>query len=324
MVKIALDAGHGINTPGKRSPDDEREWSFNNKVLIAAAERLNQYKDVQILRLDDPTGRTDVPLRTRTNKANNWKADVLVSIHHNANTSKWGTWGGVETFTHPQSSKASKEIASIINPIIVKAMGLRDRGTKTSNLHMVRESSMPSILTEGGFMDSLTDIKALRDDNKLKAQGYAIADGLAKYFKLEFKNEQASNHNKGELTMSQYEELKKEIENLKNQLSSEREVSKSFEESWNWTKSKEFLDGSNPGRYVTREQLSAVLYRYNNSNDLSPTSKIDLEELFENLYTDKLFLENHSNKSDSIERYEVVNKLVSVLNRFYKDYRKEK
>ncbi|WP_354313145.1 N-acetylmuramoyl-L-alanine amidase [Sporosarcina psychrophila] len=47
---------------------------------------------------------------------------------------------------------------------------------------MLRESSMPAILTEGGFMDSTTDIGALRSDAKLKAQGEAIADGLAVYF----------------------------------------------------------------------------------------------------------------------------------------------
>lgn len=43
---------------------------------------------------------------------------------------------------------------------------------------------MPAILTEGGFMDSTTDIGALRSDAKLKSQGVAIAEGLAAYYKL--------------------------------------------------------------------------------------------------------------------------------------------
>lgn len=188
MVKIALDAGHGINTAGKRTPDGEREWTFNSKVLLACSARLNKYQDVQILRLDDPTGNTDVPLATRTNKANAWKADALVSIHHNAFDGKWGSHGGVETLVQEIiASKASKDIAAIINPLIVKAMGLRDRGVKSKNNHMTRVSNMPAILTEGGFMDSKTDIPALRSDAKLKAQGEAIADGLAAYFKLKLK-----------------------------------------------------------------------------------------------------------------------------------------
>lgn len=189
MTKIALDAGHGRNTAGKRSPSDEREWEFNNKVLLACVAKLNTYENVQILRLDDPTGNTDVPLLTRTNKANAWKADVLVSIHHNALAGKWHSGGGIETFVQEKTaSKASKDIASIVQSRIVKAMGLRDRGVKTSNLHMTRAAHAPAILTEGGFFDSTVDIIALRDGSKMKAQGEAIADGLAVYFKLKSKN----------------------------------------------------------------------------------------------------------------------------------------
>lgn len=187
MVKIALDAGHGLNTAGKRTPSGEREWTFNSKVLLACVAKLNAYENVQILRLDDPTGKTDVPLKTRTDKANNWKADVLVSIHHNALNSQWGSHGGVETHVQQGSSKVSMDIAKIIQPRITKAMGLRDRGIKISNLHMNREAKSPSLLCEGGFMDSTTDIPALRNDAKLKVQGEAIAEGLAAYFKLKLK-----------------------------------------------------------------------------------------------------------------------------------------
>ncbi|MDW0113753.1 N-acetylmuramoyl-L-alanine amidase [Sporosarcina saromensis] len=187
MVKIALDAGHGINTPGKRSPDGEREWSFNNAVILACIERLNTYQDVQILRLDDPSGKKDVSLVARVKKANDWGADALVSAHHNALIDDWGSHGGVETYVSKNASKASVELAKIINPKIVDAMGLRNRGVKRADWYMVRYSKMPAILTEGGFMDSTTDILALRDKDKLKAQGYAIADGLAAYFGLKSK-----------------------------------------------------------------------------------------------------------------------------------------
>lgn len=188
---VALDAGHGINTAGKRTPDGEREWSFNNTVLLAAKKRLAQYEDVEVLRLDDSTGKTDVPLITRTNKANQAKADVLVSIHHNANTGKWGDWTGVETFTYTPASANPKSVALAkqVQPRLVKAMGLRDRGVKAADFHMVRESKMPAILTEGGYMDSKTDIKALRSVDHLEAAGKAIADGVADYLGLKLKKE---------------------------------------------------------------------------------------------------------------------------------------
>ena len=187
VVKIALDAGHGMITAGKCTPDGEREWSFNNIVILAAQKALLEYEGVQILRLDDPTGRTDVPLRTRTDRANAWEADVLVSAHHNALAGVWGSHGGVETFVHPTGRRASYDLADVVQPLIAKAMGLRNRGVKQLNLHMVRESNMTAILTEGGFMDSTTDIGALRNTAKLQAQGRAIAEGLAQYYKLKRK-----------------------------------------------------------------------------------------------------------------------------------------
>jgi N-acetylmuramoyl-L-alanine amidase len=184
MPKIAYEAGHGINTSGKRTPDGEREWMFNDKVARAFDEKMNQYDQVQLLRLDDPTGNRDVPLTERTNKANAWGADVLISFHHNALSGSWGTHTGIETYVHPESSAASKEIQRLIHPRIVVAMGLKDRGMKEANFHMLRESNVPSVLIEGGFMDSTIDIKELRNDSKLRAQGEAATHALVDFFFL--------------------------------------------------------------------------------------------------------------------------------------------
>ncbi|MFS0574092.1 N-acetylmuramoyl-L-alanine amidase [Sporosarcina sp. 179-K 3D1 HS] len=186
MVKIVLDAGHGLHTPGKRSPDGEREWSFNNQVVLACIRKLKSYKGVEILRVDDPTGERDVPLRERTDRANHWKADFYVAVHHNAHSGKWGQWSGVETYTyeHPHANPISVELAHFIQPRMVRAMGLTDRGVKRANFHVLRETAMPAILTEGGFMDSTIDIRALRSVEKLETQGEAIADGVAAYFGL--------------------------------------------------------------------------------------------------------------------------------------------
>lgn len=189
MVKVAWSAGHSINTPGKRSPNDEREWSFNDKVVDAGMLYLAKYENVQQIRVDDSSGRADIPLEKRTDTANAWGADVYVSCHHNAINGVWGNHGGVETFIHPQASKASQDIAALIHPKVVKAMGLTDRGLKTANYHDLRESNMPSVLVEGGFMDSRIDIKKMRDDKFLKAQGEAIAKGIAEYFNLKLKTD---------------------------------------------------------------------------------------------------------------------------------------
>jgi N-acetylmuramoyl-L-alanine amidase len=189
-ILVAIDAGHasfGV-TPGKRSPDNEYEWDFNNKVALACIARL-EANGIKIFRLDDPTGKTDVPLKVRTDKANKVKANILVSIHHNANTGKWGTWTGTETYIYTNASANSEKLAKIVQPLLVKAYGLSDRGVKRKNLHMVRESFMPAILTEGGFFDSSIDIKKLRDDKVLKNAGEVIANGIMEYFGIQPKED---------------------------------------------------------------------------------------------------------------------------------------
>ncbi|XKH51304.1 N-acetylmuramoyl-L-alanine amidase [Chryseomicrobium palamuruense] len=186
MVKIALDAGHGLNTPGKRSPAGEREWSFNDTVLRWLIHNLKSYEDVEVLRLDDPTGRRDVPLKERTDKANAWGADSLVSVHHNGLLGKWGNHTGTETYIYPDSVKGM-ELAQAVHPEIVRRFKLRDRGIKKENFHMLRESNMPAILTEGGYMDSSIDIVALRSEERLRAQADGITAGLVKFHRLKKK-----------------------------------------------------------------------------------------------------------------------------------------
>src|SRR5690625_3291852 len=187
MAKIiAIDAGHGINTAGKRTPAGEREWSFNTVVAGAVIKELRNYEGVKTVRLDDPSGKRDVPLSERTNKANAAKADVLISCHHNANTGRWGNWTGTETYHYPGSSKG-RRLATVIHPYMTDAYKLRDRGIKSANFHMLRESNMPAILIEGGFMDSSIDIKKLRDKAVLKRAGRNIAEGIAEYFGLKKK-----------------------------------------------------------------------------------------------------------------------------------------
>ncbi|MEK5528528.1 N-acetylmuramoyl-L-alanine amidase [Viridibacillus sp. FSL R5-0468] len=188
-IKIAVCAGHGKHTAGKRSPADEREWHFNNQVVKALIKMLEKYENVLILRLDDPTGETDVSLSERVNRANEWGADIYISCHHNALTSKWGDWTGVETFvmTPKSANPSSLKLAKEVHPLVVEAMGLRDRGIKDANYAVLRDTKMPAILVEGGFMDSTIDIVKMRDTEYLKAQGEAIAKGAAVYLGAKLK-----------------------------------------------------------------------------------------------------------------------------------------
>ncbi len=191
-IKVAYCAGHGHNTTGKRTPDGDREWDFNNIVATAFASELSKYENVSLKRTDDPTGKTDIELRKRTKDANNWGADYYISFHHNANTSKWGSWTGVETFKFTTASTKASELAKAIHPALVEGYGLKDRGIKTANYQILRDTICPAILLEGGFMDSTTDIKVLKDSSKLKNAGKLIAQALAKHLGLKLKETKPS------------------------------------------------------------------------------------------------------------------------------------
>ena len=185
--KIGTDAGHALTTAGKQTPDKEKEWSFNDAVLKAFIKEMKNYEDVQVYRYDDTSGKTDVPLKTRTDKANKDKVDLYISFHHNANTGKWGDWTGTETHVYETKPKEAVKLAQIVQPKMAKAYGLKDRGIKYTNLHITRETNMTAILLEGGFMDSRIDIKKMRDIAVLNEVGKAVAQAVAQYAKLKKK-----------------------------------------------------------------------------------------------------------------------------------------
>ena len=185
-MKIVLDAGHGINTPGKRTPDDIREWTLNERVLRGFKQEIERYKGVEILRVDDSTGNTDVPLINRTNNANRFGGEVYISFHHNAYQSKWGNHGGSEAWVYP--NRNSEALARVLLTSVVNTLGLRDRGVKTGNFHVNREFKGVSVLMEIGFMDSNTD-KVIREEDKSLLCGKNMAIAFAKHYNLGEGNE---------------------------------------------------------------------------------------------------------------------------------------
>lgn len=196
MVKIAIDAGHSKVTAGKRSPDGKlREWHFNSAVAVLVIQQLNNYQGISTLRLDDPTGNTDVPLSSRTNKSNQWGADTLVSIHANAfGNGGWNTASGIETFVMTPKSRYPKalELAALVQNQLLRATGRTNRGVKDANFHMLRESDATSILVECGFMTNQEEAELLQTASYRKKCADAIVKGLVEFHKLKKKSSGSS------------------------------------------------------------------------------------------------------------------------------------
>jgi N-acetylmuramoyl-L-alanine amidase len=192
-IRIVLDAGHGPNTKGKRTPDDSmREYYFNSVVADYCRQLLAEYENVETL-FTHENGR-DVPLEERTDEANAWKADVFVSIHANAITDTDGVpdgWDdrvhGIETFHHPYSSETSKQLGERVQAELLAETGRKSRGVKTANFHVLRETDMPAILAECGFMTNREEAELLKSDAYRRKCANAIVTGLAKQYGLKRK-----------------------------------------------------------------------------------------------------------------------------------------
>lgn len=185
-MKIVLDAGHGYSTAGKRTPDGMREYEFNRAVAQYTRDELLKYQDVEILFTH--SDERDVPLQERSDRANGWEADAFVSIHANAyGTGGWNTAQGIETYTPIVNSPNSDRLARLVHPRLIQATGRRDRGIKTANFHVLRETKMASILVECGFMTYYPEAQLLKTDSYRKTCARAIAQGVAEYFNLKLK-----------------------------------------------------------------------------------------------------------------------------------------
>lgn len=171
MYKIALNAGHGLNTAGKRclaslDPNETREWQLNSRICNKIEEKLKAYDGYELIRLDDTTGKTDIALKTRTNKANEFGADFYLSIHHNAGVNG-GNGGGIIAIVYNKVDNTTLNYQKALYDSLIKhteLKGNRSQPLQKQDLHEVRESKMPAVLLECGFMDSATDVPIILSD----------------------------------------------------------------------------------------------------------------------------------------------------------------
>ena len=186
MFKIAYCAGHYIGTAGKRIPasldkNQTREWTLNDRVARHFAQAALEYEGVELLRTDDPTGKTFIDIPERTAKANKWGADLYLDIHHNA-AGRVFSGGGVEAYSYPKSAEG-KLYRNTIYEAVIDAGGLegnRAQPLQEKKFDSLALTYMPAVLIECGFMDSRIDAPIILTDLYAKKVGYGIMEGVAK------------------------------------------------------------------------------------------------------------------------------------------------
>jgi len=178
---IAVDPGHGGNDPGAIGPSGYTEAECALDIGLRLRDLLEANgAEVVMTRETDVT----VSLSERTNIANNAGADIFVSIHNNAFD---GTVQGIETFYWeglPPDSEAA-QLSDLLQTELINEIDSPDRGVKTANFHVLRETSMPASLTENLFIDNPEEEAKLMDPSVRQRIADAHHRAICEYFDVD-------------------------------------------------------------------------------------------------------------------------------------------
>jgi N-acetylmuramoyl-L-alanine amidase len=182
MPIIVLDPGHGNFDLGTHNEFCEEKTLALSTALYVKTELVKMGYRVVMTRARDDY----VPLKKRAQIANDTKSQVLVSVHYNAahNTAAHG----IEVF-YPKTAKQwklkrSKMLAQSILRKMLSNTGAFSRGVKAGNFCVIRETNMPAVLVECGFITNAEECKKMIDPAYQKVLARSIAEGLDEYFQM--------------------------------------------------------------------------------------------------------------------------------------------
>ena len=205
---VAIDAGHGINTAGKRSVKLSSDLYIDGVLIRKKGQTIKEYEwnkavseylaaalkrcGINTMYTADMTGKTDIPLNSRANTANKKGADILISNHYNAIGSSQAWQSRVKGLlvlrTKNASSKsirlgklAVKHLEKDINYEYSYGL-MRDVDMSGFTLAILRQTNMPAILIEYGFMDYEKEAKLMLDKKHQEKCAEAVCKAVCEYF----------------------------------------------------------------------------------------------------------------------------------------------
>lgn len=191
---VAIDAGHGINTAGKRSVKLSSDLYIDGVLIRKKGQTIKEYEwnkavseylaaalkrcGINTMYTADMTGKTDIPLNSRANTANKKGADILISNHYNAIGSSQAWQSRVKGLLVLRTKNASSKSIRL-GKLVVKHLEkdinyeysyglMRDVDMSGFTLAILRQTNMPAILIEYGFMDYEKEAKLMLDKKHQK------------------------------------------------------------------------------------------------------------------------------------------------------------
>ena len=194
---ILIDPGHGIDTPGKRSPDGKfLEYLWNRQIADLLLDRF------MIMGIDASlvvTETNDISLSTRVQRVNKVCSKVgasnviLLSIHSNAagDGSKWMSAQGWSCYTSKGDTKSDLIAECLYDAFeaefadrkIRKDMSDGDRDWE-ENFYILQKSKCPAVLLENFFYDNRDECAWLLKDETKERIADAIVKGIVQYILL--------------------------------------------------------------------------------------------------------------------------------------------
>ncbi|MER7471958.1 N-acetylmuramoyl-L-alanine amidase [Micromonospora sp. NPDC000018] len=180
IPRVYIDPGHGGTDPGAIG-NGLQEKALTLAIALQTRSILlsNWSVDVRMSRTSDVTR----SLTYRTDDANAWGADLFVSVHINS-----GGGTGFESYRYPTTDTATVNLHNALHSQVLSGMrsigAVADRGKRTANFHVLRETTMPAVLTENLFIDTVADANLLKRADFITATARGHARGIAQYLGL--------------------------------------------------------------------------------------------------------------------------------------------
>jgi N-acetylmuramoyl-L-alanine amidase len=176
-MRTYIDPGHcgAPHDPG--AVNGGRHEADDNLRLAKAVGALLEGRGLEIK--FSRVANTNASLSQRINEANSWGADFFLSLHRNSHAS---AAHGIETFVYTNAGAKARAAAQAVHTRLVAVGAQSDRGVKTAGFAVLKNTIMPAILIELGFISNAKD-NALFDEH-FYAYAEAIAQGICEVFNI--------------------------------------------------------------------------------------------------------------------------------------------
>lgn len=187
---VYIDPGHGGHLPGAvyRGVTEKKLNLEVSNYLISELESMGY------LVLTSRTSDTHIGLTERAMEANGGNADIFISVHHNAGG---GRARGIETYVQHRAGYTTNQnnfdtkdprisesvrLANSVQSNLIRDTGFQNRGVKGNNFNVIRNTYIPAILVELGYMDNPTELSIMQTPAHQRKSAKAIAKGVNTYF----------------------------------------------------------------------------------------------------------------------------------------------